>query len=75
MAHDLGIISITQKKDNIIITFKQNAKVNPAKIPKLIQHHHNDYYLQLLSNLILLIDYFVNNKRKLSDRLRIYYKS
>ncbi len=41
MAHDLGIISITQKKDNIIITFKQNAKVNPVKIPKLIQHHHN----------------------------------
>lgn len=41
MAHDLGILSVTQKKEKVIFTFKQNAAVDPTKIPELIRRNRN----------------------------------
>ena len=42
-AHGLGIISIAEKQKNVIVTFKADAKVDTAKITKLLTEKNSPY--------------------------------
>jgi len=43
-AHSLGITAITQKQDSILLTFRQDATIDPIKFTQVLSSQKNAYY-------------------------------
>lgn len=54
-AHKLDILSIVQKQDNIIVTFKNNANIDPLRLTELITSEKTKYLFTSGANPYLTI--------------------
>ena len=64
-AHNFGIISIIQKKNNIIITFKSDANVDTVSLMKTIKNSKGTYLFTSAQNPYITIK--TNQKDKLNS--------
>lgn len=54
-AHAMDIVSIVQKQENIVVTFRNNAKIDPLRLTKLIAKEKNKYLFTSGANPYLTI--------------------
>ncbi len=77
-AHGMDIVSISQKQDNLVVVFKNNARIDPLRLTKLITEQKNKYlftaganpYLTIKMNKkgnLLVMDYIKNLLQGLKD--------
>lgn len=63
-AHNLGITNIVQKGNNIVVSFKADANIDPTKLTKLISENKNRYLFTSGANPYLTIK--MNTKDKIT---------
>ena len=69
-AHRLDIISIVQKQNSIVLTFKAEAKIDPVKLTKLIAANKSRYLFTAGANPYLTIRMKANDQEPLLDYIK-----
>lgn len=64
-AHKLGILSISNKNKNILVTFKADASINPESITRLVTAYKGKYLFTVSANPYITIK--TNEKEKMDS--------